>query len=284
MSYRKSNEQQKPLCFFERNGCKRTSEEHRREFSHDSECYNGMTASRHESCKEYPKSDSQKHLCFFARNGCKRTNEEHSREFSHDPECYNGMTASRQESCKEYAGPAGPAGPARPARPVRAECQLVINECPEITPELVKHAGIAFLTRDRYLVMIRENQSLKLNFPCGNRNVGERVFDCARRETIEELGNWNPFDGQNDVCHMTTVVRNHTSARTGDKSQSVIYVISHPQLHSWFLANFRENDECSEIMFMSIPDFRQIVNGPSCIMFRYPNSMKQIQSHIDAFL
>ena len=228
-------------------------------------------------------------LCFF-RDRCARKSEEHKSQFSHDPQNHNGTTGSKEECCKNYPQEnGGHAGPARlPNFRVNVSVmkigQLMIKECQEMIDKLVKNAGIAFLTSDGYLVMVWERGSNKLNFPCGKRERDESIIDAAVREMIEEFGKFNPFDGQPGVSHMITVVRNHTSTRTGSRSQSVIYVFSHPQPAAWFKANFKPNDECYAIAFMSIPEFREIVTDQQrCQMFRYPSSMMEIQRQIDAF-
>lgn len=206
--------------------------------------------------------NGQKPLCYFAPN-CKRQNTTHHREFSHNMHNYNGTIASNDQCCRVYQ--------TQSSQSFRGGgCVSSFQE--PINESIVKNAGCAIITSGS-IVFVVENCSGKLNFPCGKSIPNESSLSCAFRETEEELG-FNPFQSGIHLNHKWTLVRSHTSSKTGKKSQSVIYVFDHSKPAEWFNHNFRSNDECSNIFVMSIKQFVEEVKNRSTI-FRYPESMKQ---------
>jgi len=202
----------------------------------------------------------------------------HACEFSHDPQNYNGTVGSKDACCKAYqeeifqtslgGGCVGRIRHRQPPPPPPPSAAIVREGLDE---SIVTHAGCAFFTSDGCVVCVMDH-SRKVNFPCGDRNRSETVLGCAVRETGEELG-FDSLNGQH-VNHKGTFVKTHDSERTGRRTQTAIYVFQHSQPSSWFIQNFRKNDECSAIVVMPISTFQyNVEHNPN--MFRFPESMAE---------
>lgn len=208
-------------------------------------------------------------LCCFGAN-CTRKSSMHFREFSHDPQNNNGTVGSRGACCMKYPEETaqtslggGCVGGIRYRQPPSGE---------ELDESIVTHAGCAFITSDRNVVMVLESPLNKWNFPCGNRNQGETSLACALRETREEFG-FDPFVDIR-VTQKPTFVKTHVSRKTRERTQTAIYVFEHEKPSDWFKIHFQPNNECSAIVPMHIDHFQHHLRNNADI-FRFHDSMEE---------
>ena len=208
----------------------------------------------------------------------------HVREFSHDPQNNNGTVGSREACCKAYQEETSQTSlgggcvgriryrqppPPPPPPPSAAIVREGLDEC-------TTNSGCTFFTSDGYIACVIDHSG-KVNFACGDRNPSETVLGCAVRETREELG-FDSLHGEH-VNHKGTFVKTHDSKRTGRRTQTAIYVFQHSQPSSWFIQNFRKNNECSAIVVMPISAFQyNVEHNPN--MFRFPESMRQFAAQM----
>ena len=218
-------------------------------------------------------------MCYFGA-GCKRKSSMHACEFSHDAQNNNGTVGSREACCKAYQEETvqtslggGCAGGIRYRQPPPPPPAAIVRERLD---ECTTNSGCTFFTSDGYVVCVVDHSG-KVNFSCGDRNPSETVLGCAVRETREELG-FDSLNGQH-VNHKGTFVKTHVSKRTGRITQTAIYVFQHSQPSSWFIQNFRKNNECSAIVVMPILTFQyNVEHNPN--MFRFPESMLQFAAQM----
>ena len=69
-----------------------------------------------------------------------------------------------------------------------ARLDLVVNpRCKECFSPAKTHAG-CLIAKDKKILLVRDSWSKKLGFPAGHHDFGERAFQTAYRETLEETG------------------------------------------------------------------------------------------------
>ena len=86
-----------------------------------------------------------------------------------------------------------------------ARMDLAVNPmCKECFSPAKTHAGCAIFSSDKKILLVRDKKSKKWGFPAGTHEMGERAFQTAYRETLEETGlrvvindYINEFKGQN---------------------------------------------------------------------------------------
>lgn len=69
-----------------------------------------------------------------------------------------------------------------------ARMDLAVNPtCKECFSVAKTHAGCAIFTKNK-LLLVKDKKSKKWGFPAGSHEIGERAFQTAYRETLEETG------------------------------------------------------------------------------------------------
>ncbi len=69
-----------------------------------------------------------------------------------------------------------------------AKMDLAVNPvCKECFSTAKTHAGCAIFS-DKKILLVRDKKSRKWGFPAGTHELGERAFQTAYRETLEETG------------------------------------------------------------------------------------------------
>ena len=69
-----------------------------------------------------------------------------------------------------------------------ANMDLAVNPmCKECFSPAKTHAGCAVFL-DKKILLVRDRESKKWGFPAGTHEIGERAFQTAYRETLEETG------------------------------------------------------------------------------------------------